>query len=42
MNRYQEILSQAQDNLETYKKDFYEMSVGSLRAIMQNSQNILN
>jgi hypothetical protein len=42
MDRYQEILSQAQDNLETYKKDFYEMSVGSLKAIMQNSQNILN
>ena len=25
-----------------YKKDFYEMSVGSLRAIAQHSQNILN
>ena len=24
-----------------YKKDFYEMSVGSIRAIMQHSQNIL-
>jgi hypothetical protein len=25
-----------------YKNDFYNMSVGSLRAIMMNSQNILN
>lgn len=25
-----------------YKKDFYDMSVGSLRAIMQHSQNILD
>ena len=41
MDRYREILSQAQENLETYKKDFYEMSVGSIRAIMQHSQNIL-
>lgn len=28
--------------LMEYKEDFYEMSVGSLRAIMQHSQNILN
>ena len=28
--------------LMEYKEDYYEMSVGSLRAIMQHSQNILN
>lgn len=28
--------------LMEYKNDFYEMSVGSLRAIMQHSQNILD
>jgi hypothetical protein len=27
--------------MQEYKEDFYEMSVGSLRAIMQHSQNIL-
>jgi hypothetical protein len=28
--------------MQEYKEDFYEMSVGSLRAIMQHSQNILS
>ena len=42
MDRYKEILSEAQENLETYKQDFYDMSVGSIRAIMQHSKNILN
>ena len=31
-----------EDELNEYKKDFFEMSVGSLKAIAQNSQNILN
>jgi hypothetical protein len=29
-------------DMSEYKKDFYEMSVGSIRAIMQHSQNILD
>lgn len=31
-----------EDELNEYKEDFFEMSVGSLRAIAQHSQNILN
>jgi hypothetical protein len=30
------------EELNEYKEDFYEMSVGSLRAIAQHAQNILN
>lgn len=31
-----------EEELNEYKEDFFEMSVGSLRAIAQHSQNILN
>jgi hypothetical protein len=31
-----------EDELNEYKEDFFEMSTGSLRAIAQHSQNILN
>jgi hypothetical protein len=31
-----------EQEMNEYKKDFYDMSVGSLRAIMTHSQNILN
>ena len=31
-----------EEELNEYKEDFYEMSVGSLRAIAQHAQNILN
>jgi hypothetical protein len=34
--------SDEESELTEYKEDFFEMSVGSLRAIAQNSQNILN
>jgi hypothetical protein len=40
-NRYEQILSQAQDNLQQYKQSFYDMSVGSLNAVMHHAQNIL-
>lgn len=36
------IVEQASDNLEEYKQDFFEMSVGSLRAIATHAQQILN
>ena len=32
----------SEDSLEDYKSDFYEMSVGSLRAIATHAINILN
>jgi len=41
MERYKEILSVAQENLEQYKQSYYDMSVGSLNAIMQHAKNIL-
>lgn len=41
MNRYQEIMSQAQDNLEQYKQSFYDMSVGSVNAVMSHAKDIL-
>lgn len=41
MNRYQEIMSQAQDNLEQYKQNFYDMSVGSINAVMNHAKDIL-
>lgn len=31
-----------ENEMDEYKEDFFEMSVGSLRAIAQHSQNILN
>ena len=40
-NRYEQILSQAQDSLEEYKQSFYDMSVGSLNAVMNHSKDIL-
>lgn len=33
--------SQAEDNINEYKKDFYEMSAGSLRAIMNHAARII-
>lgn len=40
-NRYEQILSQAQDNLQQYKQSFYDMSVGSLNAVMNHTKEIL-
>jgi hypothetical protein len=40
-NRYETILSQAQDNLQQYKQSFYDMSVGSLNAVMHHAKDIL-
>lgn len=40
-NRYQTILSQAQDNLQQYKQSFYDMSVGSLNAVMHHTKDII-
>ncbi len=40
MRKYK-ILSEAQDNLSEYKKDFLEMNIGSLNAIMRKAQSIL-
>jgi len=37
-----EEMESPEDELNEYKEDFYEMSLGSLRAIAQHSQNILN
>jgi hypothetical protein len=34
--------SETEDELQEYKEDFYEMSLGSLRAIAQHSKNILD
>jgi len=34
--------SETEDELTEYKEDFYEMSLGSLRAISQHAQNILD
>lgn len=34
--------SDTQEEMTEYKKDFYEMSVGSIRAIMVHSQQILD
>jgi len=42
MDRYKEILSQAQQNLEDYKNSFYDMSVGSLNAVMNHAKDILS
>jgi hypothetical protein len=36
-----ELKSKAEDNINEYKKDFLEMSVGSLNSIMRNAQSIL-
>lgn len=36
------IVEQASDNLEEYKQDFFEMSVGSLRAVATHAQHILD
>lgn len=49
-NRKDDILSEisknisaaSEDNLMEYKKDFYEMSLGSLKAIAMHTTNILN
>lgn len=41
MRKY-EILSEAQETLEEYKKDFLEMNMGSLAAIAKHAQNILS
>jgi len=41
MRKY-EILSEAQETLEEYKKDFLEMNIGSLAAIAKHAQNILS
>jgi hypothetical protein len=41
MDRYQKILSEAQDSLEQYKQSFYDMSVGSLNAVMNHAMDIL-
>jgi hypothetical protein len=32
----------SEENMTEYKKDFYDMSVGSIRAIMSHSQHILD
>lgn len=40
-NRHQEILAEAQNNLEKYKQSFYDMSVGSLNAVMSHSKDII-
>lgn len=37
-----EELESPENELDEYKEDFFEMSIGSLRAIAQHSQNILN
>ena len=37
-----EELEEPENELNEYKEDFFEMSVGSLRAIAQHSQNILD
>lgn len=42
MNRYEEILSQAQQNLGDYKNSFYDMSLGSLNAVMNHAKDILS
>jgi hypothetical protein len=51
LNSVNETLTNKADDMETetpememmeYKKDFYEMSVGSLRAIAQHASNIIN
>ena len=36
-----ELKSKAEESLNEYKKDFLEMSVGSLNSIMRNAQSIL-
>jgi cation diffusion facilitator CzcD-associated flavoprotein CzcO len=36
-----ELKSKAEDDINEYKKDFLEMSVGSLNSIMRNAQSIL-
>ena len=36
-----ELKSKAEDNINEYKKEFLEMSVGSLNSIMRNAQSIL-
>lgn len=41
MRKY-EILSEAQETLQEYKKDFLEMNMGSLAAIAKHAQNILS
>ena len=41
MDRYQEILAEAQESLEQYKQSFYDMSVGSLNAMMHHAMDIL-
>ena len=38
----EEEMESPEEELNEYKKDFFEMSVGSLKAIAQHSQNILN
>lgn len=40
MRKY-EILSEAQETLEEYKKDFLQMNIGSLNAIMNHAMEIL-
>ena len=41
---YQELVKLTEESLELmeYKKDFYDMSVGSIRAIMHHAQQIIN
>jgi hypothetical protein len=38
----EEEMESPEEELNEYKKDFFEMSLGSLKAIAQHSQNILN
>ena len=41
---YQELVKLTEESLELmeYKKDFYDMSVGSIRAIMHHAEQIIN
>ena len=42
LSHIDQVLSSTNDDLQEYKEDFYEMSLGSLKAMMANINNIIN